>query len=130
MGERYQAAWLLDFVETLQQRLKNEKPCRIRALNAALANNAKSRLRPLGGVDAGFVKREFFPSPVYGGRCPQGGRGDEVAKRRKCWIRQVAWLLGFVETLPATSQKRKTVLRCAMSFLPQMQKAGCARSAG
>ena len=163
------------------------------------------------GVSAGFVKREFFPSPVYGGRCPKGGRVDEVAKRRKrwicqavsllgftaaslafetlqatslhssfchsaavlfqklpsgvsaelvkrdkywifippsgylppqagggifcakrrkCWTRQVAWLLGFVETLPATSQKRKTVLRRAMSFLPKMQKTGCARSAG
>ena len=43
---------------------------------------------------------------------------------------QATRLLDFVETLPATSQKRKTVLRRAMSFLPKMQKAGCTRSAG
>jgi len=43
---------------------------------------------------------------------------------------QAAWLLDCVETLPATSQKRKTVLRRAMPLLSQMQKAGCARSAG
>ena len=27
------------------------------------------------GVNAGLAKRELFPSPVYGGRCPKGGRG-------------------------------------------------------
>ena len=108
--------------------------------HVVLTQNAKSRLRPLGrlkpalrppsGVNAGFAKREFFPSPVYEGRCPKGGRGDKVAKRRKCRARQAAWLLGFVETLPAMSQKRKTVLRRAMTFLPKMQKADCFRSAG
>ena len=58
--------------------------------------------------------------------------GDEW-RQRLCEMgerHQAAWLLDFVETLQATSRKRKTVLRRAMSFLPQMQKAGCARSAG
>ena len=53
--------------------------------------------------------------------------------RRLCGVGeryQAAWLLDFVETLPVTSQKRKTVLRRAMLFLPKMQKAGCARSTG
>ena len=55
-----------------------------------------------------------------------GGRGLSGMGERY----QAAWLLDCVETLPATSRKRKTVLRRAMSFLPKMQKAGCARSAG
>ena len=124
----------------------SETKNRIAPRHVVLAQNAKSRLRPLSalkpalrpssGVNAGFVKRELFLPPFTGGRCPQGGRGDKVAKRRKCWIRQAASLLGFTaasrafETLPATSQKRKAVLRRAMSFLPKMRKAGCARSAG
>ena len=110
-------------------------------------------IKSSGGVNTGLVKREFFPSPVYGGRCPKGGRGDKVAKaktaprriflavflRRSPVVRavadffgevlagewaamnggrglcgvgechQAAWLLDFVETLPATCQKRKAV---------------------
>ena len=59
---------------------------RIALRNVVLTQNAKSRLRPLGGlkpalrppsgVNAGLAKRKLFPSPVYGGRCPQGGRGE------------------------------------------------------
>ena len=98
----------------------SETKNRIAPRNVVLTQNAKSRLRPLGGlkpalrppsgINTGLVKRELFPSPVYGGRCPQGGRGDEVARRRRCWIRQAASLLGFTaaslafETLQATSQ--------------------------
>ena len=58
---------------------------RIAPCNVVLTQNAKSRLHPLGGlkpalrppsgINTGLVKREIFPSPVYGRRCPQGGRG-------------------------------------------------------
>ena len=126
----------------------SETKSRIAPCNVVLTQNAKSRLRSFGGlkpalrppsgINAGFVKRRqcwvrqagIFPFPRLRGKVPEGRKGDKVAKRRKCWARQAAWLLGFVETLPATSQKRKTVLRRAMLFLPKMQKAGCARSAG
>ena len=27
------------------------------------------------GINTRLAKRELFPSPVYGGRCPKGGRG-------------------------------------------------------
>ena len=53
-----------------------------------------------------------------------GGRGLYGVGERH----QAAWLLDFVETLPAMFRKQKAVLRRAMSFLPKMRKAGCARS--
>ena len=135
---------------------------RIAPRNVVLTQNAKSRLRPLGGlrpalrppsgINAGIVKRRqcwvlplpllllrrcrqrlyiflstialtcyfkscqaasmqgspsgintgfSFPPPASGHLPPaSGGRN---------FLRQAAWLLGFVETLPATSQKRKAV---------------------
>ena len=58
---------------------------RIAPRNVVLTQNAKSRQRPLGGlkpalrppsgINTGVAKRKLFPSPVYGGRCPKGGRG-------------------------------------------------------
>ena len=79
---------------------------RIAPRNVVLTQNAKSRLRPLGGlkpalcppsgINTGLVKRRkrwarqagIFPSPVYRGKCPKGGREDKVARRRQCWARQ------------------------------------------
>ena len=101
----------------------SERKSRIAPRNVVLTLNAKSRLRPLGGlkpalrppsgVDTGLAKRELFPSPVYGGRCPQGRRGDEVAKRRKCWARQAA------KTLPV---KWDCVSRAIHNFVHQIPR--------
>jgi len=47
------------------------------------------------------------------------------------WPRQAVWLLGFVETLPATSQNQKTRGFPAWWLpLPETQKAGYACPAG
>ena len=88
---------------------KNEKPyC---AAQCRSYPKCKKQAAPARRAEARptSAKRELFPSPVYGERCPKGGRGDEVAKRRKRWICQAASLLGFTaaslafETLQATS---------------------------
>ena len=105
----------------------SETKNRIAPRNVALTPNAKSRLlllgglkpalRPPSGVNAGLTKRdkywarqaETFSFPRLRGRVPEGRKGDKVAKRRKCWTRQAASLLGFTasslafETLQATS---------------------------
>ena len=168
---------------------------RIAPRNVVPTPNAKSRLRPLGGlkpalrppsgVNAGFVKRHqcwarqagIFPFPRLRGKVPAWRKGGmKLPSDVNAGFAKAASLLGFTaaslafETLQAlslhfsfchnaavlfqklpsgvdtgssssmvtgfrrevacNSQKRKAVLRRAMSFLPQMQKAGCARSAG
>ena len=80
-----------------------ETKSRIAPRNVVPTQNAKSRLHPLGGlkpalrppsgINTGLVKREIFPSPVYGRRCPQGGRGNKFAKRRRCWALPLPLLL-------------------------------------
>ena len=122
-----------------------ETKSRIAPRNVVPTLNAKSRLRPLGGlkpalrppsgVNAGPAKRGPFPSPVYGGRCPKGGREDEVARRRKRWICQAASLLGFTaaslafETLQAMSLHFSFCHSAAVLFqkLPSGVNAGLAK---
>ena len=41
----------------------------------------------------GSPSGKFSLPPVYGGRCPQGGRGDKVAKQRRCWVLPLPLLL-------------------------------------
>jgi len=68
---------------------------RIAPRNVFLAQNAKSRLRPLGGLKPALR--------------PSSGINTGLVKRRKCWTRQAVSLLGFTaailafETLQATS---------------------------
>ena len=134
----------------------SETKSRIAPCNVVLTQNAKSRLRSFGGlkpalrppsgINAGFVKRRqcwvrqagIFPFPVYGGRCPKGGRVDEVAKRRKRWICQAVSLLGFTaaslafETLQATSLHSSFCHSAAVLFqkLPSGVNAGLAKRCG
>ena len=72
----------------------SETKNRIAPRHVVLAQNAKSRLRPLGGMKPAHARQAgTFPFPRLRGKVPEGRKGDKVVKRRRCWVLPLPLLL-------------------------------------